>query len=66
MEFHMKSATSMPMGLLRKMRQAQEGAAWESHKEFHDGLRRAGLKLNMGEDGSGHLFGRGGGKSALQ
>ncbi|KAJ7683420.1 FAD/NAD-P-binding domain-containing protein [Mycena rosella] len=44
---------AMPLLLLKRVLSAHEAEAWEAEKETHKGLREAGLKLNMGSDGSG-------------
>ncbi|PCH35122.1 flavo protein [Wolfiporia cocos MD-104 SS10] len=47
---------AMPINLQRKLARAQESVMWEREKELHDQLRKGGLKLNMGRDGSGQHF----------
>ncbi|KAJ6599793.1 dimethylaniline monooxygenase [Mycena vulgaris] len=42
-----------PLPLLKRILSAREAENWEAEKETHRGLREAGLKLNMGSDGSG-------------
>jgi hypothetical protein len=42
-----------PLLLLKKILSAHEAETWEAERETHRGLREAGLKLNMGSDGSG-------------
>ncbi|KAJ7056138.1 FAD/NAD-P-binding domain-containing protein [Mycena amicta] len=42
-----------PLTLMKRWLAKMEGAMWESEKETHRGLRQAGMKLNMGIDGSG-------------
>ncbi|KAL0948592.1 hypothetical protein HGRIS_011150 [Hohenbuehelia grisea] len=49
-----KSA-SMPFGLLKKIFIDGADDAWALEKEMHDGLRKAGLQLNMGPSGAGQL-----------
>ncbi|KAJ6627660.1 FAD/NAD-P-binding domain-containing protein [Mycena sp. CBHHK59/15] len=46
-------ANAMPLLLVKRILSAHEKEAWEAEKETHKGLREAGLKLNMGPDGSG-------------
>ena len=43
----------MPYGLLRKLNIKAEGYMWETQKELHEKLRKGGIHLNMGPDGSG-------------
>ncbi|KAJ8517970.1 hypothetical protein ONZ45_g4911 [Pleurotus djamor] len=45
--------SSMPFGLMRNIMIANEEHSWKEHEEMHDGLRKAGLKLNMGIGGAG-------------
>ncbi|KII84019.1 hypothetical protein PLICRDRAFT_46820 [Plicaturopsis crispa FD-325 SS-3] len=48
---------SMPLGLLKILGKREEAASWAREKDMYDGLRKAGLKLNMGVDGTGqHLL----------
>jgi len=47
---------AMPISLQRSLARAQEAAMWDREKELHDDLKRGGLKLNMGKDGSGQHF----------
>lgn len=47
---------SMPLGLQRGLARAKEAMLWEREKELHAKLRKGGLKLNMGRDGSGQHF----------
>ncbi|KZT01059.1 FAD/NAD-P-binding domain-containing protein [Laetiporus sulphureus 93-53] len=47
---------SMPLNLQRKMARAREALMWETEKDLHDQLKKGGLKLNMGRDGSGQHF----------
>ncbi|KAJ7484202.1 FAD/NAD-P-binding domain-containing protein [Mycena latifolia] len=42
-----------PFLLLKRILSAHEKEAWEAEKGTHKGLREAGMKLNMGADGSG-------------
>lgn len=44
---------SWPLLLCKQMLRAREEEAWAREKEMHEGLLKAGLKLNMGPDGSG-------------
>ncbi|KAJ7626784.1 FAD/NAD-P-binding domain-containing protein [Roridomyces roridus] len=46
-------AQAEPYLLLRKIGSASTEEMWEEERETHRGLREAGLKLTMGEDGSG-------------
>lgn len=57
--------SAMPVALMRKMGIANEDKEWAMEAEMYDGLRKAGLKLNMGTDGAGQyilVFERFGGK----
>lgn len=47
---------SMPNGLLRTILIENETKTWERNKDLHDGLRKAGMKLTQGSDGSGLAF----------
>ncbi|RPD81236.1 dimethylaniline monooxygenase (N-oxide-forming) [Lentinus tigrinus ALCF2SS1-7] len=44
---------SFPLGLLKKLMIASEGAMWDAQKELHDKLRKGGVNLNMGPEGQG-------------
>lgn len=44
---------SMPFGLQRKLNIATQDYVWQAEKELHDKLRKGGVRLNMGPDGSG-------------
>ncbi|KAL4257773.1 hypothetical protein AB1N83_011051 [Pleurotus pulmonarius] len=44
---------SLPFGMVKKLLSQDEQKVWEDHKVMHEGLRKAGLKLNMGIDGAG-------------
>ncbi|KAF9490871.1 dimethylaniline monooxygenase [Pleurotus eryngii] len=46
---------SLPFGMVKKLLSQDEQNVWEDHKDMHEGLRKAGLKLNMGIDGAGLL-----------
>ncbi len=57
---------SFPLGLMKKLMIASEGAMWDAQKELHDKLRKGGLNLNMGPEGQGLyllVMERGGGAS---
>ena len=57
---------SMPINLQRTMAREREAEMWEREKPLHDQLRKGGVKLNMGTDGSGQhflIFERSGGTS---
>ncbi|KAF7362778.1 Flavin-containing monooxygenase YUCCA9 [Mycena venus] len=45
---------AVPFLLIREIGKATTQHMWAQQKEIHEGLREAGLKLNMGTDGSGH------------
>ncbi|KZT70031.1 FAD/NAD(P)-binding domain-containing protein [Daedalea quercina L-15889] len=47
---------SMPINLQRAMARQREAEMWEREKPLHDQLRKGGIKLNMGTDGSGQHF----------
>ncbi|KAF9806315.1 hypothetical protein IEO21_08721 [Rhodonia placenta] len=47
---------SLPINLKRRLTLEEADLEWEREKELHAKLRRGGLKLNMGKDGSGHIF----------
>lgn len=47
---------SLPINLNRRLTLEEADLEWEREKELHAKLRRGGLKLNMGKDGSGHVF----------
>lgn len=47
---------AMPINLQRAMAREREGEMWEREKPLHDQLRKGGIKLNMGTDGSGQHF----------
>ncbi|KAF5388434.1 hypothetical protein D9615_000675 [Tricholomella constricta] len=56
---------SCPLLLLKRMLGSREKEAWAREQGMHEGLTKAGLKLNMGSDGAGLallLFERFGGK----
>ena len=56
--------TAWPLGLLKQLSIANQQATWDSEREMHGKLRRAGLKLTMGPEGEGHelmVYGRLGG-----
>ncbi|KAJ7195363.1 dimethylaniline monooxygenase [Mycena pura] len=44
---------AMPTLMVKQIMCSMEATFWEKEKETHAGLREAGLKLNMGADGSG-------------
>ncbi|GLB34118.1 putative L-lysine 6-monooxygenase (NADPH-requiring) [Lyophyllum shimeji] len=44
---------SWPLLLAKQMLSSREQDFWAADKEMHEGLLKAGLKLNMGSDGSG-------------
>ncbi|KAG6815338.1 hypothetical protein H0H87_002808, partial [Tephrocybe sp. NHM501043] len=44
---------SCPLAFLQAMLKQFERESWEREKDLHEGLIKAGLKLNMGPDGSG-------------
>ncbi|KAF4593399.1 hypothetical protein EYR38_009113, partial [Pleurotus pulmonarius] len=44
---------SLPFGLVRKLLAHSEQKMWDDHKAMHEGLTKAGLKLNMGINGAG-------------
>ncbi|KAF8076714.1 FAD/NAD-P-binding domain-containing protein [Lyophyllum atratum] len=44
---------SWPMSLCKQMLSAREKESWAMEKDMHEGLFKAGLKLNMGPGGSG-------------
>ncbi|TBU32891.1 FAD/NAD(P)-binding domain-containing protein [Dichomitus squalens] len=46
----------MPYGLLRKLNIKAEGYMWETQKGLHEKLRKGGIHVNMGPDGSGLFF----------
>ncbi|KAK0482195.1 hypothetical protein IW261DRAFT_1417804 [Armillaria novae-zelandiae] len=46
---------SIPMPLRIKMASAHAVEMAEAEREMHEGLRKAGLDINMGEDGSGQF-----------
>ncbi|KAK0454074.1 FAD/NAD-P-binding domain-containing protein [Desarmillaria tabescens] len=46
---------SIPLPLRMKMASARAGELAEAEREMHDGLRKAGLDVNMGQDGSGQF-----------
>ncbi|KAF7310514.1 hypothetical protein HMN09_00594000 [Mycena chlorophos] len=46
-------ANATPITLQKRWLGAMEAQMWEAEKKTHRGLREAGLKLNMGVDGSG-------------
>ncbi|TFY58141.1 hypothetical protein EVJ58_g6596 [Rhodofomes roseus] len=48
--------SAMPINLQRAMAREREAEMWEREKPLHDQLRKGGLKLNMGTDGSGQHF----------
>ncbi|KAH9836252.1 FAD/NAD-P-binding domain-containing protein [Rhodofomes roseus] len=48
--------SAMPIDLQRAMAREREAEMWEREKPLHDQLRKGGLKLNMGTDGSGQHF----------
>ncbi|KAF7362786.1 Flavin-binding monooxygenase [Mycena venus] len=57
---------AFPFLLMREIGKATTEHIWAQETETHKGLREAGLKLNMGEDGSGQfpmIFERFGGES---
>ncbi|PCH39605.1 FAD/NAD(P)-binding domain-containing protein [Wolfiporia cocos MD-104 SS10] len=45
-----------PLGLRKKEGREQEALHWEKEAALHAKLKSSGLKLNMGKDGSGHVF----------
>ncbi|KAF9806313.1 hypothetical protein IEO21_08719 [Rhodonia placenta] len=47
---------SLPMGLRRRLSEEDADLNWERERELHAKLRKGGLKLNMGRNGSGHVF----------
>lgn len=46
---------AVPILLLKRMIAASAEKNWEREKDIHEGLKKAGLHLNMGSDGSGNL-----------
>ncbi|KAF7309079.1 hypothetical protein MKEN_01109600 [Mycena kentingensis (nom. inval.)] len=46
-------ANATPLKLMKRLLSAREKEMWEAERETHRGLREAGMKLNMGVDGSG-------------
>ncbi|KAI0941996.1 hypothetical protein AcW1_009664 [Taiwanofungus camphoratus] len=48
--------SAMPLGLQRKLMKTQEALLWEREKDLHALLKKGGLKLNMGKDGTGQHF----------
>ncbi|KZT03173.1 FAD/NAD-P-binding domain-containing protein [Laetiporus sulphureus 93-53] len=44
---------AMPINLQRAFAKAKEAEMWDKEKELHEKLRKGGVKLNMGRDGSG-------------
>lgn len=44
---------AIPLLMMKRILSAREKESWEAEKETHKGLREAGMKLNMGPDGSG-------------
>jgi cation diffusion facilitator CzcD-associated flavoprotein CzcO len=57
---------AVPMLLVREIGRATTEELWAQEEETHEGLREAGLSLNMGTDGSGYfpmVFERLGGRS---
>lgn len=47
---------AMPINLQRAMAREREAEMWEREKPLHDQLRKGGIRLNMGTDGSGQHF----------
>ncbi|KAG6910146.1 hypothetical protein DXG01_012905 [Tephrocybe rancida] len=43
--------SSFPLALFKAMLKAAEQESWDREKDMHEGLIKAGLKLNMGPDG---------------
>ena len=59
---------SIGLGFRRESMINSQDEQWAREKELHDKLRRAGLKLTLGEDGEGVLlliFERAGGEFAI-
>ena len=59
---------STPIRLIKKMLASSAEENWAHEKDIHEELKRAGMKLNMGSDGSGvfpMVFERGGGNAYL-
>lgn len=55
---------ALPLSLLKKMVKVNVEASWERERDIHEGLLKAGLRLNMGIDDSGlvlMVYERGGG-----
>ncbi|KAL4243845.1 hypothetical protein ABKN59_010876 [Abortiporus biennis] len=50
-----KFATT-PLGFQRRMAINDQQAMWDEEKELHEKLRKGGIKLNMGPDGSGQFI----------
>ncbi|KAF9806316.1 hypothetical protein IEO21_08722 [Rhodonia placenta] len=48
--------SAMPLNLQRKFSKAREKQYWEAETALHAKLRKGGLSLNMGRDGSGQHF----------
>lgn len=47
---------SVPMGQLKKLSQGIQDLMWEEEKVLHAKLRKGGVKLNMGLEGSGQFL----------
>lgn len=47
---------SLPVNLNRKLALERADTLLDDEKELHAKLRKGGLRLNMGKDGSGHFF----------
>lgn len=57
---------TMPFGLLKTIQQSRVAASWAEEAELHQGLLKAGLKLDMGPENEGIVilpYSRGGGMS---
>ncbi|KAI0327781.1 FAD/NAD(P)-binding domain-containing protein [Cubamyces sp. BRFM 1775] len=52
-------AASFPMGLIKEVSKAtQQADVWEANKEVHDKLRKAGVRIHLGDQGQGlHALG---------